>query len=128
MKYCQVTSYMSSNGPVVISNNHMCAERQLIRKLHRECLKKGYKSHQFTEWLHRKHGDLIIERKTTYGDGVSIPCVLCRKVMEKLNVCLVAHDGEVWVHSKKSESLPPSLPTTKQKRILGFGSNNKSKS
>jgi len=85
MKYCQVTSYMSK-GPVVISNNHMCAERQLIRRLYRECRKKGYKPHQFTEWLHRKHGEMVIERKTVYGDAISLPCVLCRKAMERLNI------------------------------------------
>lgn len=123
MKYCQVTSYMSK-GPTVISNNHMCAERQLIKRLYRECLKKGYKPHQFTEWLHRKHGEMVIERKTVHGDAVSLPCVLCRKAMERLGICWAAHDGEQWVHSKKSIYLPPSMPTAKQKRNLGFGCNN----
>jgi hypothetical protein len=122
MKYCTVTSYMS-RGPVTISNNHMCAERQLIRQLYRTCLQKGYKPHQFTEWLHRKHGELIIERKTIYGDAISLPCVLCRKVMEKFDICWAAHDGEGWVHSKKSKCVPRSLPTAKQKRNLGFGCN-----
>jgi cytidine deaminase len=123
MKYCQVTSYMSK-GPVVMSNNHMCAERQLIRRLYRECLKKGYKPHQFTEWLHRKHGELIIERRNIHGDAVSLPCVLCRKAMERFDIHWAAHDGTRWVHSKKSEYLPPSIPTAKQKRMLGFGCNN----
>lgn len=122
MKYCQVTSYMSK-GPTVISNNHMCAERQLIRRLYHECMKKGYKPHQFTEWLHRKHGELIIERKNIYGDAVSIPCVLCRKVMERFDIRWAAHDGTQWVHSKKSLCLPISVPTAKQKRNLGFGCN-----
>ena len=86
MKYCTVTSYMSK-GPEMISNNHMCAERQLIRRLYRECLKKGYKSHQFTEWLHRKYGHLVITRRNTLGDAI---------------------------------------PTAKQKRNLGFGSDDES--
>ena len=123
MKYCQVTSYMSK-GPIVISNNHMCAERQLIKHLYRECLKKGYKPHQFTEWLHRKHGEMVIERKTIHGDAISLPCVLCRKVMERFDICWAAHDGERWVHSNNTKCLPQSLPTAKQKRNLGFGCNN----
>ena len=123
MKYCQVTSYMSK-GPLVISNNHMCAERQLIRLLYRECMRKGYKPHQFTEWLHRKYGDLVIERRNIHGDAVSLPCVLCRKSMERLGIRWAAHDGKQWVHSQKSEYIPPSIPTAKQKRVLGFGSNN----
>jgi len=123
MKYCAVTSYMSK-GPVVISNNHMCAERQLIRRLYCECLKKGYKSHQFTEWLHRKYGHLVIFRKNIHGDAISLPCVLCRKMIERYGICWSAHDGKQWVHSKKTEQLPNSLPTAKQKRNLGFGSDN----
>ena len=123
MKYCTVTSYMSK-GPEVISNNHKCAERQLIRRLYRECLKKGYKSHQFTEWLHRKHGHLVIFRQNVYGDAISLPCVLCRKMIERYDICWSAHDGDHWVHSKKTEQLPISVPTAKQKKNLGFGCNN----
>jgi hypothetical protein len=125
MKYCTVTSYMSK-GPGMISNNHMCAERQLIRRLYRECLKKGYKSHQFTEWLHRKYGHLIIMRRNTLGDAISLPCVLCRKMIERYDICWAAHDGHQWVHSKKSDQLPQSIPTAKQKRNLGFGSDDES--
>ena len=125
MKYCTVIGSMS-RGPSIESTNHMCAERQLIRQLYRECLRKGHKPHQFSDWVHRKYGHLIIGRKTVYGDGISLPCVLCRKTMERYDICWVAHDGEQWVHSKKTENLPPSIPTAKQKRNLGFGSNNKS--
>jgi cytidine deaminase len=125
MKYCTVTSYMSK-GPEMISNNHMCAERQLIRRLYRECLKKGYKSHQFTEWLHRKYGHLVITRRNTLGDAISLPCVLCRKMIERYDICWAAHDGHQWVHSKKSDQLPQSIPTAKQKRNLGFGSDDES--
>ena len=67
---------------------------------------------------------MVVERKTIYGDAISLPCVLCRKVMERLDIRWMAHDGEKWVHSKKSEYLPPSMPTSKQKRTLGFGCNN----
>ena len=111
-----------SRGPEIISNNHMCAERQLIRRLYRECIKKGHKSHQFSDWLHRKYGHLIVYRRTIHGDAISLPCVLCRKMIERYDICWVAHDGERWIHSKKTEHLPPSMPTPKQKRLLGLGS------
>ncbi len=122
MKYCTVTSYMSK-GPEIVSNNHMCSERQLIRYLYRECMKKGYKPHQFTDWLHRKYGELVVSRQNIYGDAISLPCVMCRKAMEKFDIRWKAHDGCQWVHSKKTECLPISLPTAKQKRNLGFGCN-----
>lgn len=110
-----------SKGPTVISDCLCCSERKLIKQLYRTCLKKGNKPHQFTDWLHRKHGELVIERKNIYGDAVSLPCVLCRKVIERLDIRWTAHDGEKWVHSRKSEYLPTSIPTNKQKRNLGFG-------
>ena len=123
MKYCVVTSYMSKRPIVVISDCICCAERKLIRQLFRTCMKSGYRPHQFTDWLHRKYGDLVVERKNVHGDAVSLPCVLCRKVIERLDIRWTAHDGEKWVHSKKSNHLPPSVPTAKQKRLLGFGCN-----
>ena len=101
MKYCTVKSTMS-RGPEATSNNHMCAERQLIRRLYHECIKKGYKSHQFSDWLHRKYGHLIVFRKNMHGDAISLPCVLCRKMIERYDICWTAHDGERWIHSKKS--------------------------
>ncbi len=121
MKYCTVKSSMSK-GPEMISNNHMCADRQLIRHLYRECLKKGCKSHQFTGWLNRKYGQLTVYRQNIHGDAISLPCVLCRKMIERYDICWVAYDGMRWVHSKKTEQLPSSTPTPKQRRLLGFGS------
>jgi len=115
-----------SKGPVVISDCLCCAERKLLRMLYRKCMKKGYRPHQFTDWLHRKHGELVVERKNIHGDAISLPCVLCRKVIEKLEIRWTAHDGEKWVHSKKSDTLPPSVPTAKQKRNLGFRCNDQS--
>jgi hypothetical protein len=124
MKYCTETSFMSK-GPEVRSNSHMCAERQLIRRLFHECLKSGYRPHQFTNWLHRKHGHLVVFRQNIHGDAISLPCVLCRKMIERFDICWMAHDGDKWIHSKKTNDLPRSLPTAKQKRLLGFGSDDK---
>ena len=53
-------------------------------------------------------------------DGISIPCVLCRKSIEKNKITWSAYDGEKWVHSNKSNELPKSTSTSKQKRNLGF--------
>jgi len=122
MKYCTVTCHMSK-GPRVMSDNHKCAERKLIRRLYVLCLKRGNKPHKFPNWLHRKFGELTISRKTAYGDGISIPCVLCRKCLEKYDIRWCAHDGRGWIHSKKSEYIPKSRPTRKQKDVLGFGDN-----
>ena len=55
-------------------------------------------------------------------EGISLPCVLCRKAIEKHNIKWCAYDGEQWVYSHKSESLPKSQPTNKQRRFMGFTS------
>ena len=119
MKYCMVTCYMSK-GPEIVSDSLCCAERKMIRRLYHEYLKRGNKPHNFTNWLHRKYGEMVVARKTVYGDGISMPCVICRKAIEKHDIKWVAYDGERWVHSKKSERIPDSIPTHKQRRNLGF--------
>ena len=118
MKYCTVTSYMSK-GPRVVSDNICCSERRLLRTLYMKCMKSGKRPHQFTPWLHRKYGQLIVERKTVYGDGISLLCVLCRKTLDKHGVRWCAHDGDKWVDSVLCIPIP-SRSTNKQKRMLGF--------
>lgn len=68
---------------------------------------------------------MIIWRPRADGSvGTSIPCVLCRRAIEKNKIRWVAFDGEKWVDSEKSDNLPISKPTSKQTRVLGFRFNN----
>jgi len=103
-----------------------CAERRLIKTLKRECFKRGNRIFKFSNWVRRKFGTLIISRPTSYGDGKSLPCVLCRKMIEKYDLKWKAFDGEKWIESKYPFQLPKSQPTHKQRRELGFGFNNDS--
>lgn len=123
MSFTIVTTYTTKLSKVTKSDCICCAERRIITNLKREFLKKGYKNHQFAYWFNRKCGTLVIRRETSYGDGISLPCVLCRKMIEKYNFKWVAHDGEKWIHSCRSIDIPKSRPTNKQKRLLGFGLN-----
>jgi hypothetical protein len=126
MPFYLVESYMSKNPNAEAQGGHViCGERRLIKQLYRQCMKKGYKPHQFSEWLHRKYGEMIVQRKTCVGHGNSLPCVLCRKAIEKVGIKWVAYDGSNWVHSKKTICLPTSIPTNKQQRVLGFRRDNK---
>ena len=129
MPFYLVESYMSKNPMAEAQGGHViCGERRLIKQLFRECMKRGYKPHQFSDWLHRKYGELIVLRKTCYGHGNSLPCVLCRKAIERVGIKWVAHDGQKWVRSKQAVCLPVSIPTNKQQRVLGFRRDNKTKS
>jgi hypothetical protein len=79
------------------------------------------KSHNFAKWLHRKHGTLVIWRHRKDGVmGNALPCVICRKAMEKYNIQWIAGIGgdDKWVNSKNPENLPSSMPTNKQRRYI----------
>jgi hypothetical protein len=126
MTFYIVESYMSKYPNIgATGGGHTCGERRLIKHLFRECMIRGNRPHQFTNWLHRKYGELVVQRKTGYGHGNSLPCVLCRKALERVGLKWVAYDGSNWVHSKKTICLPISIPTNKQQRVLGFRRDNK---
>ena len=86
-----------------------CAERRMIKTLKRECFKRGNRGHQFAAWVKRKFGTLVIQRETSYGEGVSLPCVLCRKVIEKYGIRWKAYDGETWIDSLITKNIPKQL-------------------
>jgi hypothetical protein len=123
MSYHVVTTYATKLHVEVKSDGICCSERRLIKNLKHDFLKKGYKNHQFKSWLNRKCGTLVIRRETSFGNGISLPCILCRKMIDKYNIKWVAYDGEKWVHSCRSINIPKSRPTNKQVRVLGFGLN-----
>ena len=123
MSHTTVVTYTTKLHSQSKSDSTCCAERRLIRHLKHDFLKKGYKNHQFSSWVNRKHGALVICRETSYGDGISLPCVLCRKMIEKYSFKWIAYDGERWVHSCRSVNIPKSRPTNKQVRVLGFSLN-----
>ena len=58
--------------------------------------------------------------------GNALPCVLCRKSLEKYKIKWIACVGEAsvgeenWVSSMNPETLPKSKPTHKQRRVLKF--------
>ena len=99
-----------------------CAERRIISQLLRKSVKNGVKIHNFATWLHRKHGKLIIWRNRRDGEmGNALPCVLCRKSLEKYKIrwkaCI---GGDNWVNSTHLDTLPKSKPTNKQRRVMKF--------
>ena len=124
MSYTTVTTYTAKLRNGIKSDCICCSERRLIKTLKHDFYKRGYRPHQFSSWVSRKHGTLVICRETSYGDGISLPCVLCRKMIDKYNLKWIAYDGNEWIHSCKSVHVPKSKPTNKQRRILRFGLNN----
>lgn len=95
----------------------------MIKYLIRLSKKKGIPNYKFSSWLNRTQGTLNIRRLRKDGvEGISLPCVMCRKAIEKYNIKWRAYDGEKWVDSYKTENLPKSQPTNKQRRFMNFTS------
>jgi hypothetical protein len=71
-------------------------------------------------WIHRKYGDFIIQRVLFGGSlGMSFPCVICRKALDRLSIQWRAHIGDTWFKSTDL-CVPKSRPTQKQKYKLNF--------
>jgi len=94
----------------------------MIKHLKRISLKKGVPKYKFSSWVHRIYGAMNIWRVRKDGIiGCSLPCVMCRKAIESHNIQWRAYDGIQWVDSKKTEILPESKPTNKQRRKIFKG-------
>ena len=93
----------------------------MIKYLIRLSRKKGVAPHNFAKWVYRIHGTLNIWRMRKDGIiGCSLPCVMCRKAIEKYGLKWSAYDGSTWIHSSRNNVLPKSKPTNKQKRKFNF--------
>lgn len=87
----------------------------------RIAIKKGIKRHNFSKWVGRTQGVMIITRPRRCGDeGVSIPCVLCRKALERHNIHWSAMSYTGIVNTRTDKDIPKSIPTGKQKRHYKF--------
>ena len=95
---------------------HCCAERRLIGLLREQARREGVAPAGFAHWLSRKHGEFTVVRLRRDGQpGVSLPCVICRKVLDRMGIRWRAHIGREWV---TNENAPPSQPTQKQRACV----------
>jgi hypothetical protein len=82
--------------------------------------RQGVGQHHFASWVHRKYGDFVVSRVFFDGGlGTSLPCVICRKALDRYAIQWRAHIGTSWVRST-DVNVPPSRATTKQRMKLGF--------
>ena len=120
-KYPIVSCYMDNKTFLVENDCLCCAERKMIKHMLRTCCKKGFDMSEFPHWLHRKYGTMVIYRLRNDGVmGISLPCVLCRKSIEKYKIQWTAFDGVEWIHSLQSDNVPKSRPTNKQRIWMKF--------
>jgi hypothetical protein len=92
----------------------------LVAKMLRQANKDGVGLAGFPRWLYRKHGEVVVWRVLADGKpGLSLPCVLCRKTLDRYHIEWRAHLGSTW-HSSRDDDTPKSKPTIKQMKTLKF--------
>lgn len=92
----------------------------MIRGLQLQASRQGVGAAQFSAWVHRKYGDFVVQRVLHDGAyGTSLPCVICRKALDRMCIQWRAHIGPRWVRSTDA-NVPRSRPTNKQRLKLGF--------
>jgi len=111
---------MCSTAHLAVGNTyHCCAERRLVGILLEKARRNGVSPAGFSHWCNRKQGVFVIQRMRRDGlPGISLPCVCCRKVLDKMCLKWKAHIGDVWV---SQEDAPPSKPTNKQRDMWKVG-------
>lgn len=85
----------------------------------------GVPYYKRSEWIKRKFGTLVIWKlaRITGEIGCAHPCVMCRKLIEKmnLNVITIINDSPCKpVYKGPMSNAPPSKATAYQKKTLGF--------
>lgn len=97
-----------------INSPSVCAERRHIQKLICIARKKGVPNHKIIPWINKHEGEIVVERYLKNGDEASsLPCVLCRNILDKFSIKWRAyHDGH-WI-SSTDPILPKSIPTSRQ--------------
>lgn len=61
---------------------------------------------------------MVIRRERVDGQmGISLPCIVCRKQLDRLKIPWRAHIHDTWISSRDTD-IPPSKLTHRQKIIL----------
>lgn len=111
MVICQSSKLCCEVG----NTTHMCAERRFISMMKHKAQINGVPPSRFPHWLHMKVGSLIVIREKSDGNlGTSLPCILCRKILDRENIQWSAHVGNQWFSSTDID-VPDSKFTNKQR-------------
>lgn len=125
MPYQASKNVVAHAGCFVANSTHRCcAERNLIDKLVRIAHKKGVPRNSIVRFVRRKtKGHLVVQRYLhDETPACSVPCILCRKVLEFYDfhvTCYVCKDT-VFCGKLTDPGSPPSTMTGAQRRLMFF--------
>lgn len=103
-------------------NSHgKCAERRLALWGWTEARRHGARGlPHVADWIRRHYGAWTVERVLSDGSlGVSVPCLLCRRAMDRLGVRWVATGRDGSQVGSADPSPPESSLTRQQRKQLG---------
>lgn len=114
-------------GDVEATSTHRCcAERNVLEKWNRLASKRGVAGHAMISWIRRKSGGvLVVKRFVGHASeqntqGCSIPCIFCRKQLEKYDFVVecMCKEGDTFYGRLGDPESPPSCLSSGQRRML----------
>lgn len=106
-----------ANGVVVQNNVRTCAERRAIELLKQRALRKGVSAHNVWRFLYRALNFCVITRRQKNEQlSISLPCVCCRRQLDRLGVRWSACDREG--NFVTDDNAPPALKTSRQRIFM----------
>jgi len=98
-----------SYGASAQNTHELCAERRLLAQVKRQLQKK--QARVTLTRFRRALSTIRIERLRADGSwGCSLPCVMCRRVLEQMDVCVECVVGDEWIKCRAAD-LPESTVT-----------------
>ena len=112
----------AASGTTTVCNDHtLCAERRLLSTALRAASRRGVPSHALVRWVRKQLGGGVTVHRRTHGDtkdGVSLPCLLCARQLDKFQLHWSAFDGARWVTDETNTT--PLGWTSGQRRRFHF--------
>lgn len=108
----------SASGERAKNTHGRCAERSLALKGWAAAVRHGARGlPRVADWIRRHYGAWTVERVLSDGScGVSVPCLLCRRAMDRLGVRWVATSREGCRVGSTDPEPPKSSLTRRQKQ------------
>lgn len=107
------------------TNTHRCcAERNLIEKMVRQAMKKGVHKDAIVRYVRRKMGGHLVVQRFLHDNtpARSVPCVLCRRVLEFYDLCVTCFvcKDSIFEGKLTDPESPESTFTSGQRRAMTF--------
>ena len=107
------------------SNCHNCAERNLINIFYKASIKHNVTSYKRTVWIYKRMKKITVLNST---GGPSIPCIYCKKELDKYNPIITYKNCEGnWISERSHDITESKMTSGQRKNIKNYKKNQKNK-